>query len=351
MTQIKTIAFFNNKGGVGKTTLACNFASWLSRKHDKKVIVIDCDPQANATQLSLSNEQWDNIYEDINRSDSETLLHVFQHFIEGNATIRTDYKLHEAKNFKYSVIAAHPNLAKIEDKLSTSWRDFRASEPAGANRSIWLKNLCQSLQNEHEYEYAIIDMGPSLGALNRSILLSCDAFITPVEPSLFSQYALLNIGSWVTDIISEYKRNREDLIREYPTKRGDFPEELPIIFGWLGYTIQQYFRKRYKSEQTIKSYEFYKEKIAESSNKLATLSPPGVTSAEIGTIPYMFSLAPRAQAAHKPIALLEVRDGLIGGQSQQRDKYIKQLDLVFDEIFQRIIILDKTVTTDKVAQQ
>lgn len=82
MTQIKTIAFFNNKGGVGKTTLACNFASWLSRKHDKKVIVIDCDPQANATQLSLSNEQWDNIYEDINRSDSETLLHVFQHFIE-----------------------------------------------------------------------------------------------------------------------------------------------------------------------------------------------------------------------------------------------------------------------------
>ena len=53
MAKIKTIAFFNNKGGVGKTTLACNFASWLSIKQHKKVIVLDCDPQANATQLSL----------------------------------------------------------------------------------------------------------------------------------------------------------------------------------------------------------------------------------------------------------------------------------------------------------
>ena len=338
MTEIKTIAFFNNKGGVGKTTLACNFASWISRKKGKKVVVIDCDPQANATQLSLSNDQWDEIYENIRQSRLETLLHVFQEIIEGNSDIRTDYKLHNAERFEYDVLAAHPNLANIEDRLSSSWTEFQGRILGGAYRTAWLRRLCKSLEENHNYDYAIIDMGPSLGALNRSILISCDAFITPVEPSLFSQYALLNIGTWVTDIITEYNRSRSDLIAKHDDIdfTGTLPEVLPLTKGWLGYTIQQYLVKKYKEEQKVKSYEYYKTKIAESSRQLLNLLPLDEPRGEIGTIPYMFSMAPRAQAVHAPIERLVPADGLIGGQAKQRDKYAQQLEIVFKEAYARI---------------
>ena len=341
MAKIKTIAFFNNKGGVGKTTLACNFASWLSIKQHKKVIVLDCDPQANATQLSLTDEKWDEIYSDINRSYSQTILHVFQEIIAGNSNIQTDYKPQRAERFKYDILSAHPNLANVEDDLSSSWTQF-GIKPGGTNRTIWLRKLCKSLEQDHEYDYAIIDMGPSLGALNRSIIIGCDTFITPVEPSLFSQYALLNIGTWVTDIIRRYNDVRTRIMDEPQTSNliESLPQVLPITNGWLGYTIQQYFVKKYKKEQKIQSYEYYKAKIAESSETLLKLLPSDEHVGEIGTIPYMFSMAPRAQAAHTPIACLTPDDGLIGGQVRQRDKYAEQLEVVFEEILRRLYIAD-----------
>lgn len=62
---MKTIVFFNNKGGVGKTTLACNVASYLQNETNLKIILIDADPQCNATQLYFSDNQIENIYNTI----------------------------------------------------------------------------------------------------------------------------------------------------------------------------------------------------------------------------------------------------------------------------------------------
>ena len=56
-----SLAFFNNKGGVGKTTLSCNMAFYFASAKGQRVLVIDCDPQCNATQLLLP----DNIWEDL----------------------------------------------------------------------------------------------------------------------------------------------------------------------------------------------------------------------------------------------------------------------------------------------
>ena len=56
------VAFFNNKGGVGKTTLACNFAAWEAAA-GRSVLIVDLDPQCNSTQLVLNEDQWEAIYE------------------------------------------------------------------------------------------------------------------------------------------------------------------------------------------------------------------------------------------------------------------------------------------------
>jgi len=59
---MESIVFFNNKGGVGKTTLLCNVAAYLSIELHKKVLVIDADPQCNTTSYSLGEQKLSEIY-------------------------------------------------------------------------------------------------------------------------------------------------------------------------------------------------------------------------------------------------------------------------------------------------
>lgn len=60
---MKSIAFFNNKGGVGKTTLLCNLAAYFATEYDKKVLVIDADPQCNATQSMFDDSTINQFYD------------------------------------------------------------------------------------------------------------------------------------------------------------------------------------------------------------------------------------------------------------------------------------------------
>ena len=61
---MKSIAIFNNKGGVGKTTLLANLASFLGLVKNRKVLIVDADPQCNITQLLFSDEEVDRLYSD-----------------------------------------------------------------------------------------------------------------------------------------------------------------------------------------------------------------------------------------------------------------------------------------------
>ncbi|HHA2819942.1 TPA: ParA family protein [Stenotrophomonas maltophilia] len=60
--RLKAIAVFNNKGGVGKTTLLCNLAAYLAKRKGLKVLVVDADPQCNATQSVLQPDSVEKIY-------------------------------------------------------------------------------------------------------------------------------------------------------------------------------------------------------------------------------------------------------------------------------------------------
>ena len=82
---MKVITFFNNKGGVGKTTTIINLASYLSIYREKKVLVVDLDPQSNSTQAILPEETWLEFYDPDNHNSRKTIYDYFRDMEEGDA--------------------------------------------------------------------------------------------------------------------------------------------------------------------------------------------------------------------------------------------------------------------------
>lgn len=326
-----SIAFFNNKGGVGKTTLACNFAAYLAA-HGYSVTVADCDPQSNATQLLLQDAVWESIYE--NRQDSErrTLLRALRHIRAGDSNVDTDLELHESSRFGVTVLAGHPSLSVVEDRLSQSWAEFgqRYVGTGGARRSLWMRHLVSSLTAD----VVIFDLGPSLGALNRSVLMGSDFFVTPVAPDLFSLYALENIGDWLERWNNEYKDN-ESRLEVTAEQRSEYKilPTLPVAHGWAGYSIQQYVAKTTAGQiRGVQAYDRYKQEIPGRAAKLKEFEAASMVSRELGVVPNMFSMIPMAQTAHAPIADLTPVDGVRGAQVTQQKRYIAQLTTMFDRL-------------------
>lgn len=324
-----SIAFFNNKGGVGKTTLACNFSYFLTRC-GYRVTVIDCDPQSNATQLLLEEASWEEIYEDKGESERRTILKALSHIRAGDSSVDHDIELQRSDKFAVDVLAGHPSLSIIEDLLSASWTDFSARQLGGARRTLWSRELVKGLNSD----IAIFDLGPSLGALNRSVLLGCDFFVTPVAADLFSLYALENIGEWLQASISTYSENWIRLGRETnQLSEYDVPEDLPIGHGWSGYSVQQYVAKTSGGKvRGIQAYDRYKQEIPSRAEKLHEVQSLSMKHEELGIVPNMFSMVPMAQAAHAPIEALTPSDGVRGAQVAQQAKYVDQLNAMFGRL-------------------
>ncbi len=153
----KVIAIANQKGGVGKTTTAINLAASLAVL-EKKVLIIDADPQANTTSglnFSPDNDQQRTLYEVlIGRIDIT------------DALIQTELpKLH--------MIPSHINLVGAEIEMLEA-----------EGRESLLKNALAPIRAD--YDYIIIDCSPSLGLITINTLTAADSVIIPVQPEYFA---------------------------------------------------------------------------------------------------------------------------------------------------------------------
>lgn len=331
------VAFFNNKGGVGKTTLACNYAAWEASQ-GRRVLVVDLDPQCNSTQLVLSDEQWTDIYGDPPASDDRTVMKVLRAIRAGDSNvISEDPPIESSDRFGVDVLPGHPSLSVLEDILGEAWSDLRGGRPAGARRTAWLGSFREDLGDR--YDLIVVDVSPSLGAINRSALVGSDTFITPMSADLFSLYALDNIAQWMDRWLTEYDiglaASRAEL--EQVGFADVLPEDLAIRNGYLGYTVQQYVSRTSKGEvRRIRSYDRHREEIPARAQRLAPRSPFS-GELEVGTVPNMFSMIPLAQTMHAPIISLRKEDGLRGAQPSQQQRYAEQLHDIFTTISSRAL--------------
>jgi cellulose biosynthesis protein BcsQ len=324
--MLGSICFFNNKGGVGKTTLACNVAAFLAEKHKLAVLVVDADPQCNATQLILSDELTSALYNEKN-SGFDSLQTVLQPIMAGDATITSDISpaTPATNRFGVSVIPGHPQIALLEDALSQSWTGFLGGNLGGARVSNWNTQLTRKLAKI--YDLIVYDVGPSLGALNRSILIGVDYFISPMGCDIFSLIGIKNIAQWLEKWHKNYDQAYARCLEDHPTvKQYEVHETASGMSRFIGYTVQQYITKTIRDEKRATgAYETILKQIpAEIEASLGSVRASALdeTDVRLGDVPHMYSLVPLAQTARAPIHGLTSKDGLSGGQYSQQREYI-----------------------------
>ncbi len=320
---MRSIAFFNNKGGVGKTTLLCNVAACFSIFFEKKVCVVDADPQCNATQYFFDEDTISKLYES---DDSFTVYKVVEPLSLGEGYNKR-ITVRKARRFKVDVIPGDPKLALTEDLLARDWGDARAGEIRGIRTSLVFSELLERLE---DYDYVFFDVSPSLGALNRSIMLSSDYFISPVSLDIFSLKAFENIAAWIDDWWRDWERGLENVKR-----RESIPNLAYSKPEFVGYVTQQYLAKRDAQghRRAVQAFENIRTQIDEIilDNQLAH-SLNGKPF-EIGTVPNLFSLVPMSQSHHVPIFELGGRDGVVGAHFSK----VKDAKEIFRTVAQNLL--------------
>ena len=159
------IVFFNNKGGVGKTYLVYHLA-WMYRDLGLKVLTADFDPQANLTSAFLDEDRLEEIWQASDQPN--TVFRCFQPLIRGIGDIADP--IAEVIDESLWLLNGDLQLSSFEDDLSAEWpgcldrkeRSFRVIS------AFW--RLLQKAATQQQSDVVLIDLGPNLGAINRSAL-------------------------------------------------------------------------------------------------------------------------------------------------------------------------------------
>lgn len=326
----------NNKGGVGKTTLACNMAHYLSSVEQLKVLLIDLDPQCNATQLLIETDEFSDIFSSkAAHKDPRTILFALGDIRKGESTVPTDFTPVHSERFEIDVLLGHPSLSLHEDTLSSSWEGTLRGDLGSARRTHWIQRVVESADSK--YDIVLIDVGPSLGALNRTVAIGSDYLLTPTAADLFSVNAIDNIDEWIKHWGRRYRQSMERVFDEFPEDAAELSlvPDGSLRAGYLGYTIQQYVTKSTSDglRRGVRSYDHYRKQIPSRAERLAsTLRSLPVSTLDLGTVPHMFSMVPLAQSRHAPIASLTSADGLRGSQFSQQKNYLQQLNEIGQQL-------------------
>jgi cellulose biosynthesis protein BcsQ len=338
-----SIAMFNNKGGVGKTTLTNNIASFISEEQQKRVLVIDCDPQCNSTQLLMGEEFSRNLYWDKNVGKTVTTIsQILQPIEDGDANISntiTPIKSSQTR-FNVDLIPGSPQLSIIEDRLGAAWHELKGGDIGGIRKTNWNTFLIEAIKLN--YDFIFYDLGPSLGSINRSVLIGCEYFLTPMGTDIFSILGIRNIAEWLKSWISLYENSLKLCEERTPgsLRKFNIPKDMKIKHGYIGYTIQQYITKSYKGiRRPTKAYEEIINGVPdEIENSLGNYLKTNLTKEELklGDVPHLYSLIPLAQSNSSPLLKLKGSDGLVGSQFKQVQDYQIILEDIVKNLFRNL---------------
>lgn len=343
---MNSLVLFNNKGGVGKTTLTFNIAHMMARC-GLRTVVLDYDPQCNISSIFLSEDELTTLWEYDGLGLSKgggglTVVACLDKVRRGTGTV-ADPALHQVADNLW-LLPGHLSLSRFESKLAIQWAQSTAQDNEEAVGVVTsLDQLSDRAALTVDADIILVDVGPSLGALNRSALLSCDFLIVPLAPDLFSQQGLKNVGPTLKQWRNDWHTARD---------RGD-GAVIGGEFRPIGYILQQHL---VRADQPAQAYlrwasqipQIYHEFVAtdeslsaEARKNLTLATDP----ARIALLRHYASLIPMAQQARKPLFMLSRADG-IGSRGYLVERAAEDFRAMVVEILKRMGGLDPAVPTE-----
>jgi chromosome partitioning protein len=171
---MRTISFVNMK----KTTLALNVADCLSRTHQKKVAVLDVDPQFNITQCMFTGAQ----YVKLLKGGADTIVNVFDTDTHSTASSVQGPATVEQKEYSDIVLQKAHNIWTLPGNIDL----YRLEMVSGEGREFALKRFIEERMSGEEFDYTIIDTPPTPSVWMTSALIASDYFVIPVKPDPLS---------------------------------------------------------------------------------------------------------------------------------------------------------------------
>ncbi|MBF0180175.1 MAG: ParA family protein [Magnetococcales bacterium] len=301
--SVPVIAFFNNKAGVGKTTLVYHVA-WMMSDLGHTVLVADLDPQGNLTTAFLDADRLEELWPE--DATTPTIHGAIRDLQRGVGDVVKPCLEPVGENL--ALILGDMALSRCEDAFSQVWPkcldgDERALRVISA---FW--RVLQLGARERGADVVLVDLGPNLGAINRAALIASDFLVIPLGPDLYSLQGLRNLGPTLRVWRQEW---RERLARN---PSGDL--ELPTgAMQPLGYIVMAHTMR---FGEPVHVYEKWISRIPATYYR-AVLDqrdpdPPPVVSDPhcFALLRHYRSLMPMAQEARKPIFHLKPADGAMG---------------------------------------
>lgn len=227
----KIISVFNNKGGVGKSTICWNLADSLGQK-GKKVLLIDFDPQCNVSLAVLGESIFVNTLPTQNTPYGATIRSFLQRFLQN--TGGEEIFLHQGPNTSTNVhmIAGDFWLNVYAESLNVG-ADLLAG--TGLSRYVALRQIIKKATETvgFEFDFVILDLPPSFGALVRAAFYSSDYFLVPCTSDNFSVYCVGLIGQMVPAFIDDWQIGLARFKQTNPhfTDFDDLGK--PVFAGWI----------------------------------------------------------------------------------------------------------------------
>lgn len=226
------ISLFNHKGGVSKTTTAFNLG-WAMADRGKRILIVDGDPQCNLTGTVLGFKGIADFADFYTKNPDANVSDCLSPIFKATGTKLVPAGITATPHQNMYLLAGNIDLAENETQIAVAL-STSAAIPALQNIPGSICSLLRMTADEHKIDAVIVDMSPSVGALNQCFLMGSDYFIVPTSPDYYCNQAISSLSRVLPKWSSAVAPFRS------PTLLYSFPNAAPKFCG----IISQRYRPR-----------------------------------------------------------------------------------------------------------